>query len=102
MPRSTGATLLEVLVAIFVMGIGMLALLTLFPIGALRMAKAIQDERCAQTGASGQSMSIFTNIRNEPALFNPSDAYLNPANPKIGGVNDATTVPGGPSYPVFI
>ena len=42
-----GVTLIEVLVAIFIMGIGLLALLTLFPLGALRMAKAIQDDRAA-------------------------------------------------------
>ena len=42
MIRRRGATLLEVLVAIFVMGIGMLALLALFPLGVLTMRQAIQ------------------------------------------------------------
>ena len=48
MKRRTGTTLIEVVVAIFIMGIGLLALLTLFPIGILTMAQAIQDERTAQ------------------------------------------------------
>ena len=48
MSRRPGITLLEVLIAIFVMGIGLLALLVLFPLGALTMAQAIRDDRCAQ------------------------------------------------------
>ncbi len=42
-----GTTLVEILVAIFVMGLGLLALLTLFPLGALEMARAIEDDRTA-------------------------------------------------------
>jgi hypothetical protein len=45
-------TLLEVLVAIFIMAIGLLALLTLFPLGALRMAQALKDDRTAQVAVS--------------------------------------------------
>ena len=48
MCKRDGVTLIEVLVAIFVMGIGLLALLTLFPLGVFSMQRAIQDERCAQ------------------------------------------------------
>jgi prepilin-type N-terminal cleavage/methylation domain-containing protein len=40
-----GVTLVEVLVAIMLAGIGLLALLTLFPLGALSMAQAIKDDR---------------------------------------------------------
>jgi prepilin-type N-terminal cleavage/methylation domain-containing protein len=47
-----GVTLLEVLVAIFIMAIGLLALLTLFPLGAMRMAQALKDDRAAQTAVS--------------------------------------------------
>lgn len=43
--RRRGITLLEVLIAIFTMGIGLLALLTLFPLGAIQMAQAIKDDR---------------------------------------------------------
>jgi hypothetical protein len=59
-PRS-GATLTEVLVAIFVMAIGLLALLTLFPLGALSMAQAIKDDRTAHSAknAYGIAQSYF-------------------------------------------
>ncbi len=38
-------TLIEVLAAIHVSGVGLLALLTLFPLGAMEMAQSIQDDR---------------------------------------------------------
>src|SRR5579885_1848168 len=44
-----GVTLTEVLVAIFIMGIGLLSLLVLFPLGALNMAQAIKDNRATQS-----------------------------------------------------
>jgi hypothetical protein len=43
-----GVTLTEVLVALFVMAIGMIALLTLFPLGAMQLSQAIKDDRTAQ------------------------------------------------------
>jgi hypothetical protein len=42
-----GVTLIEVLAAIFITGVGLLALLVLFPLGALSLAQAIQDDRTA-------------------------------------------------------
>ncbi len=54
--RRSGVTLLEVLVAIFVMAIGLLALLTLFPLGAMQMAQAIKDDRCAQQATQADAL----------------------------------------------
>ena len=50
--RRRGVTLLEVLTAIFIMGVGLLAILTLFPLGALSMARAVRDDRAATIGAN--------------------------------------------------
>ena len=44
-----GVTLTEVLVALFVMALGMLALLTLFPLGAMQIGQALKDDRTAQS-----------------------------------------------------
>lgn len=55
--RRHGITLLEVLAAIFIIGIGLLALLTLFPIGALQMAQAIKDDRAGQAAADAVAWS---------------------------------------------
>ncbi len=57
----SGATLTEVLVAIFVMAIGLLALLTLFPLGALSMAQAIKDDRSSHAAKNA---------------FNIAEAYM--------------------------
>ena len=51
-----GVTLTEVLVAIFLMGVGLLALLALFRLGALQMAQAIKDDR---TGAVAEEAVAF-------------------------------------------
>ena len=53
----TGTTLLEVLVAIFITGVGLLALLTLFPLGALEMARAIDDDRTTAFAADAVALS---------------------------------------------
>ena len=55
--RQAGITLVEVLVAIFVMGVGLLALLQLFPVGALEMARAIKDDRTAAVAAEASALS---------------------------------------------
>jgi hypothetical protein len=45
-------TLVEVLIAIFLMGIGLMAVLSLFPLGAAQMAQAIQDQRAAEAATT--------------------------------------------------
>jgi hypothetical protein len=101
MTRRTGSSLIEVLVAIFIMGIGMIALLTLFPIGALRMAQAIQDERAQQAGYNAHALSIIHNVHNDPRVISDGvipDFFVNPN--AVAGLFDAD--PEGQSYPVFV
>src|SRR4051812_18636147 len=95
-----GVTLLEVLVAIFVMGIGLLALMVLFPLGALRMAQAIQDDRVAQCARCADTLFRLHGFRDDPMLLNdPTDPFVNP-----GWINAALKPanPNGPSFPVFV
>jgi len=47
--RRPGLGLLEVIVAMFVMALGMISLLTLFPLGAIQMGQALRDARAAET-----------------------------------------------------
>lgn len=98
-----GATLIEVLVAIFVMAIGMLALLTLFPIGALRMAQAIQEERCRQAGVNASALANAHQVRTDAqaTTAGAQDLYQNPVTPPYAVVlPDAH--PDGPSYPIYV
>ena len=64
-------TLVEVLVAIFIMAIGLLALLTLFPLGALRMATALQDDRDASAASAGANICDAFDLRHDPQYDNP-------------------------------
>jgi hypothetical protein len=99
MKRRTGATLIEVLVAIFVSALGLLALLALFPVGALSMAQAIKDARCAQAAGTAASIAEIQQVRNDTALTNAPNAFTNPG---LGLWDLSTAQLGydGPSYPV--
>ncbi|MBL8796743.1 MAG: prepilin-type N-terminal cleavage/methylation domain-containing protein, partial [Planctomycetia bacterium] len=103
--RRSGVTLTEVLVAIFVCGLGLMALMTLFPLGAANMAQAIDDDRCAHSAANASAIlrsawrvSLQTTGTNtyltgqlEPALRN-GPVYIDPIGHNIYG---AAALPGG-------
>jgi hypothetical protein len=55
--REDGIALLEVLIAIFMMGVGLLTVLTLFPLGALELAQAVEDNRTAAIAANADALS---------------------------------------------
>jgi hypothetical protein len=94
MPRRGGATLVEVLVAIFIMAIGLLTLLALFPLGVLTMAQAIQDDRTANAAGNAAAIAILQDIRHDPNL---TPLFLNPNNAVY-----TNAPPDGPSYPVYV
>ncbi len=105
MPRRSAVTLVEVLVAIFIMAIGLLALLTLFPLGMLRMAQAIRDDRAATCGRNAHTLSIMQNLRNDPWVISDQgtggslpDLFVNP----IGAPTLPDANPYGESYPIFV
>jgi hypothetical protein len=75
---------MEVLIAIFIMAIGMLALLALFPVGAVSMAQALKDDRCASAAAQAEQIAIAFDLRQDFAV---TTAFTNPAIP-----------PGSPVY----
>lgn len=102
--RRPGLTLTEALVAMFVAALGMISLLTLFPLGALQMGQALKDSRTAE--AARQADSLMRNYwrdalekGNDPNMF----AYMNspptgtPAHPMPN-----LPVTSGVSYPLFL
>ncbi len=95
-----GVTLLEVLVAIFVMAIGLLALLVLFPLGALSMQSAIQFQRASEAGYNAVGIGEMKSVAQDTRLLVPGDPFLNPYTPAIKGVNNASNY--GSSYPVLV
>jgi type II secretory pathway pseudopilin PulG len=93
-PRA-GITLVEVLAALFILGVGLLALLTLFPLGALSMARAVRDDRAAAIAANATALADAFDYRHHPHVYSatmahPPDArFLAPRN-------------GVPGYPVYL
>jgi type II secretory pathway pseudopilin PulG len=69
MIRRPGVTLTEVLVAIFITGIGMISLLVLFPLGALNMNQAIKDQRAADAARIAASLARAFDLRNDNNAF---------------------------------
>lgn len=55
MVRRPGLSLTEVLVALFLMAIGVMGVLTMFPLGAVQMGQAVKDERCAECSAQADA-----------------------------------------------
>lgn len=105
MIRQSGATLVEVLVAIFVSALGLLGLLALFPLGAVSMAQAIKDSRCAQAAANAAALAEAMNIRNDGRINDPSSELffidqqiLDRRNAPILASENRD----GPSYPVLV
>jgi len=102
--RRTGATLVEVLVAIFVMGIGLIAILALFPLGVIRMAQAIQDGRTGNIAFNAEAIATMK-LLGQDASGNPESVrhdatFISTCQNPGGGLGTATAQ--GPSYPVFI
>lgn len=93
MRHRPGITLVEVLIAIFVMGVGMLALLVLFPVGALSIARAIKDDRCATAAANSTALAAAFQLQ--------TDAKVNAELDKTPGGYTAPQ-PDTPSYPVYV
>lgn len=100
-----GVTLVEVLTAIFIMAIGLMALLTLFPLGALTMRQAIQDDRAGTVARNAENLFrgywIYAVNQRPNGKISPDSnlmaAMLNPG----GGLPSRAGV-AGPSYPVYV
>lgn len=112
MIRRSAVTLIEVLVSIFIMGVGLLALLTLFPLGALTMDQAIKADRAAALARNMYGIVTAKNVRRDTAFFDLTqtpvvDAYTDPNPPPTGGLRwiPIPRQPGlwrGPTYPIFV
>jgi hypothetical protein len=89
MTRRTAVTLMEVLVTMFIMAIGMLALLVLFPLGAVSMAHALKVDRCTSAASMAEQYAIAKNVRHDPLVV----SYF---------TNGLPPTYNGPSFPVYV
>ena len=80
-PRSAGITLTEILISILILGVGLVSLATLFPIGLLRLREAQRQTRSAylfqsatadvaSRGLLNSNSFIFADLLNPPNGFN--------------------------------
>jgi Tfp pilus assembly protein PilV len=96
MTRRPAVTLIEVLVSMFIMAIGMLALLVLFPLGAISMGQALKDDRCASTASMAENVAIATNVRHDSTVLAgfaaSSVVYVDPYG-VAGGLGNVGTIP---------
>jgi hypothetical protein len=99
--RRPGITLLEVLSAIFITGIGLLSLLTLFPLGALKMLEAINDDRTAQAGGNAKAIANAFETRLDPLVQNAMMGNTM-ISPTTGMVLQMPPSPDGPGWPVLV
>jgi prepilin-type N-terminal cleavage/methylation domain-containing protein len=102
-PRRSGVTLIEVLVSIFVASIGLLALLALFPVGALSMKQALKDSRCAQLSLNATSLYRSRNIGQDPIVVASAGTliFIDPIGLSLKGLSSSLPVAntGYPSIP---
>jgi hypothetical protein len=97
-PGRPAITLVEVLVTIFIMGLGMLALLTLFPVGAVSIARALKDDRAANAAVNADGIAWAQDLRHDPQFttFNGGTTDYYTTNPTI------TTTGTAPGNGVFV
>jgi type II secretory pathway pseudopilin PulG len=101
MTRRPGITLTEVLVALFIMAIGTLAILTLFPAGLITMGQALKDDRAAQ--CANQANAYMRWHWKEYVVGPRTEPYfLAMNNPGGSGIIQVPTGSPTPSYPVYI
>jgi hypothetical protein len=102
--RRTGLGLIEVLAAVFILGVGLIALLTLFPLGVQRMGQAFKDNRSTETAnAADQTMRTLwkAEVVEKLALGQPvtEQFYLAMSDPNFGLSSFTHTPPQVPPNP---
>jgi len=90
--RRAGITLTEILIGIMILGIGLVSLATLFPIGLLRLREAQRQTRSAYLFESATADVAARALLNANSftyadLFNPANTmwYPSPLNPNGSG-----------------
>lgn len=77
--QRAGVTLTEILFAILVMGVGLLSVLSLFPIGLLNVARAVQLSRAgAYASAALGDLQVQGLLHEERYRFGPVNGPLSP------------------------
>jgi hypothetical protein len=105
---------MEVLIATFILAIGLVAIMALFPIGAVNMARAINQDRSATHGVNSDAMfryywkQAWNNPNGGTVRASSAEAYINSqepvlmflqAHPTYGTIPPTSSQP---SFPVLV
>lgn len=85
-----GITLTEILIGIMILGVGLVSLATLFPIGLLRLREAQRNTRSALLAYSAEADLSARGLLNKVSFLNP---YLSPWYVSTGGVGPGPAAP---------
>jgi len=116
MTRRPGLSLTEVLVALFIMALGTISILTLFPMGALQMGQAFKDDRTTQAATAAESYMRWYWKQEIAEKTLPGEDFFQAmqtplwksGNNTAFGKSGLVTIPtatfrtDNPSYPVFV
>ena len=83
-PRRRGLTLIEVLVALFIMLIGVVSVLVLFPVGIRSVHQAILDTRGTILAQSAWAQADLLGLGTDPLHLDPSPAVAPGPAPPLG------------------
>jgi hypothetical protein len=94
-PTRAGITLTEILIGIMILGIGLISLATLFPIGLLRLREAQRQSRSAFLTESTMADISARNLlsRGSFGYADLLNTLINPANPPVWYPSTTTTPP---------
>ena len=105
---------MEVLIATFILAVGLVAIMALFPIGAVNMARAINQDRSATHGVNSDAMfryywkQAWNNPNGGTVWGTATDAYANSQEPVFQFLQTHPiwgTIPAAssqPSFPVLV
>src|SRR5262249_41714718 len=107
MTRRPGLSLVEVLTALFILALGVIAIMTMFPLGASQMAIAVREDRSALAafGADQYFRTYWKTQVVEPLMQQPPgtpDPFYNVLNTPGGGLPALNGTETLPSYPVAV
>ena len=97
-----GITLTEVLISILIMGVGLISLATLFPLGMVRLRAANQQHRSGLLGESATADLSALNLLYKPSFFLSWYGGYDPftADPRPAGAGGLTSSAFGPGLPI--
>ncbi len=105
--RRPGLSLTEVLVALFVMALGIISLMTLFPLGAVQMGQALRDDRSGQTASQADGITRLwwqTLVVEQPGAEDEIFTAMDTPDPAVAPtlVKKLPPYDNNPSYPAFL